>query len=306
MACSWCTCCPVTWIFLAMSAAALLSASDRVSMLHSAASHGKLLLSPRDDSVQKVISSWLLVPKSFFGHFYAVGLTASSLCIIGLYFEFDFSFGYLSRGLCGVRTVSGGLSSKDGVFVLGLLWLHEARRLYECIFVHRWGRGLMSLLAYSVGLLHYILAPFAVLCEVETGSSSNVERWRPGLGQLIGMILVVVASVVQHIAHRQLAELRMDTRLASTNHHQSHKLLPHRGSFRRVSCPHYTAEIFLYFGLLLVAKMGGEGSGGLCSMFCFVVVNLSVSAYRMHAWYEGTYGEAFKIHRRARLLPGLW
>ncbi len=295
----------MTWIYLAMSAAALLSASDRVSMLHSAASHGKLLLSPRY-SVQKTISSWIYVSKSFFGHFYAVGLTVSSLCIIGLCFEYDFSFGLLSRRLCGVRTLSGDLSSKDAIFVLGLLWLHEARRLYECIFVHRWGRGLMSLLAYSVGLLHYILAPFAVLCEVETESSSSVERWRPGLGQLIGAVLVVVASVVQHIAHRQFAELRMDTRLAATtSHHQSYKLLPHRGSFRRVSCPHYTAEIFLYYGLLLVAKMGG-GGGGLRSMFCFVVSNLTVSAYRMHAWYERTFGEAFKTHRRARLLPGLW
>ncbi len=89
--------------------------------------------------------------------------------------------------------ITGHLSSKDAIFVLGLMWLHEARRLYECIFVHRWSHGLMSLLAYSVGMLHYILAPITVLCEVEieTESSSSIERWKPGLGQLIGAICLL-------------------------------------------------------------------------------------------------------------------
>ncbi len=304
MVCSWCACYPVTWIYLAMSAAALLSASDRVPMLHSAASHGKLL--SLRGSAEKKISSWMYVPKLFFGHFYAVGLTVSSLCIVGLYFGYDVCFGLSSSGSCGVQMITGHLSSKDAIFVLGLLWLHETRRLYECIFVHRWSHGLMSLLAYSVGMLHYILAPFAVLCEVEieTESSSSVERWKPGLGQLIGAILFVVASVVQHNVHTQLAELRMEK--STTSHHQPYKLLPHQGFFRRVSCPHYTAEIVLYFGLFLIAKMGGGGGIALCSMLCFVVSNLSVNAYRMHAWYERTFGEAFKAHRRARLLPGLW
>ncbi len=290
-----------------MSTAALLSASNRVSILYSAASHGKLL-SQRDPVEKEKMSSWILyVPKSFFGHFYAVGLTVSSLCIVGLYFGFDFPFRLLSRGPCCMGMVHGHMSSKDAIFVLGLLWLHEARRLYECIFVHIWGHGLMSVFAYGVGLLHYIIAPFAVLCDVQTEESRtniSVERWRPVIGQLIGAILVVVASMAQHNAHRHLSELRMDKSITTTTHnHQPHKLLPHRGIFRRVSCPHYTAEIFLYFGLLLAAKMGGNG---MLSMLFFVVSNLTASAYRMHGWYERTFGEAFKTHRRARLLPGLW
>ncbi len=292
-------------MYLSMSAAALLSASDRVPMLHSAASHGKLL--SQRDSVGGKKSSWMYVPKSFFGHFYAVGLMVSSLCMVGLYFRYDFCFGLLSSGpRCSMQKTTGHLSSKDAIFVLGLLCLHEARRLYECIFVHRWSHGLMSILAYSVGMLHYILAPVVVLCqvEIETERSSSDERWTTGLGKLIGAVLFVVASVVQHNAHTQLAELRMEK--GATRNRQQYKLLPHRGSFRRVSCPHYTAEIFLYSGLFLIVKVGGGGNFSLCSMLCFVISNLSVSAYRMHDWYERTFGEAFKAHGRARLLPGLW
>ena len=115
--------------------------------------------------------------------------------------------------------------------LLALFQLHAARRLAECLWLHRFSRGArMSAPLVLAGALHYVFTSFALL-------PARPREWRPyswrgaeaeeaaldgavggatfgtaldALVAALGLALFLGGSLMQHLAHRQLAALRGD------------------------------------------------------------------------------------------------
>lgn len=62
---------------------------------------------------------------------------------------------------------------------------------------------------------------------------------------------------------------------------KSHKI-PHGDWFDMVSCPHYLAEIIIYFGILVVL---GFDHTFWWAVFGFTLSNQTVAAKFVHRWY---------------------
>lgn len=261
----------------------------------------------------------LRFPKSWFSHFYAVGLVTASAAI------------YVS-------------SPFQSCFVCYLLLAHLARRLFECLFIFDFGDSTISSAAYLLGMLHYVLLPFALsdfsrfsLFVVDVDSRTMFSalptvRWgslyAKGGGEpinynpivcLLGVVIFAVSNVGQHVTHRHLAAMRGRAEkggrsgkggggevIASNTVHnpnpEQHSVL-----FAYSTCPHYSFEIGLYLGLLIAdhSTVLFEKASFICacvraSLLLFVCCNLGVSATMTHEWYaterkkRGTKGDGAK------------
>lgn len=85
-------------------------------------------------------------------------------------------------------------------------------------------------------------------------------------------VYFLVASSVQHVAHRTLAEARPVVGKYG---------IPRGRLFDRVACPHYTAEIAIYTLFAMETRQ-------ICSvlMLAFVLINLADSGARTMSWYR--------------------
>ena len=78
---------------------------------------------------------------------------------------------------------------------------------------------------------------------------------------------------------------------------------PHGFGFDYVGCPHYTAEIAIYFSFFILQPT----SIPLFCMLLWVVANLSVVADSQYEWYNENFAEEVsKIRGWKRLLPFVW
>lgn len=101
----------------------------------------------------------------------------------------------------------------------------------------------------------------------------------PSLRTFICVPLFLVASGVQHDCHHYLFSLEKYT-------------LPTHPVFTRVVSPHYTAECAIYLSLAFLAAPEGElVNKTLLSSFCFVAVNLGVTAGTSRQWYRAKFGD---------------
>jgi hypothetical protein len=103
--------------------------------------------------------------------------------------------------------------------------------------------------------------------------------------------------------------------------------LPRGGFFDLAVCPHYTAEIAVYVGLIAVqaggaAVFGGRGGApppGACAdpapavtapgavlLAAWVAANLCVTGARTRAWYVSTYPRDQRVRYTAAVVPFLW
>lgn len=170
--------------------------------------------------------------------------------------------------------------------ILVPLWLaHLARRLGECLALHVWSDATMHVAVLAFGLAHYVGANVTLAAALAGGECAEPARLLPpaSLDTLPGAVLygtgvaaVVVGQVAQHLAHAQLAALRRG---------RTGYALPSGGLFTLSSSPHYTAEVLIYGGLLLLA-----GSAAAGALAVWVAVNLSLSALATSAWYRRTFG----------------
>ena len=325
--------------YVALSTVALLTLLDAarlpwaLRLLKELTEHGKryrpgatLATSTRWGLVSAV--SFLLklrIPKTWFAHFYAVGLVTTSAAV------------YCS-------------SPFQSCIMLYLFILHLARRLYECSFVHAFGDSTMSSAAYIMGLLHYIILPLAlsdfstfnfIVLDADsggsvtsTGSSPNLRvklvqqpsdydddedsRGRvkglnpnrlslemltnnnPSVLLVLGLILFVASNIGQHVAHRHLAAMRGGGANANATKNEArgsqgtHTLNPekHSALFFYSTCPHYSFEIALYIGMMaadypavLAGKERAATAAVRAAIVLFVAANLGVSATTTHHWY---------------------
>mmetsp|Transcript_27981 Transcript_27981/g.56165 ORF Transcript_27981/g.56165 Transcript_27981/m.56165 type:complete len:337 (+) Transcript_27981:26-1036(+) len=304
-------------IYITLTAAALLSIVSPA--LNSLSSHGKTrLLSNKchgnnnHESVccslyQRIRnfvlhSNYLSVDKGRFIDFYAVGSIITTITII---------FNYLKWS--GINTTT--ITEHKHWLPAYLLLIHLVRRFYECMWVQKSvSTSRMHIAGYLLGVIHYLCLPFVFIPinqELEQKSSSIVESFIVSMGCLY-------FQYQQHLHHVILGNLRPNKTTSSTGEINSYRI-PKGGWFDFVSCPHYLAEIMIYFMLAVLiqiqtdtAMVQDEESGILYQIHAqkhFIVLiwvstNLSISAEKTHAWYISTFGKAYP--RRKRLIPFLW
>ncbi|XP_062185949.1 polyprenol reductase 1-like [Phragmites australis] len=189
------------------------------------------------------------------------------------------------------------------VFVLLLMEIQVLRRLYETEHVFHYSPSArMHIMAYLTGLFFYVAAPLSLAssCIPEAMQylqgqiaefivkgrarmpdlvidSSSLLRPLLKLGwcQWIGAVIFILGSLHQMRCHAILGSLR--------EHKDSDEyVIPCGDWFSRVSCPHYLAELVIYFGMLIAS---GGSDIPVWFVFLFVITNLSFAAVQTHRWY---------------------
>ncbi|CAF3111961.1 unnamed protein product [Rotaria sp. Silwood2] len=200
------------------------------------------------------------VSKSYFLHFYIIGL----LINIPLFLFYRLS-------LC--------------LFLIFIC--HMFRRLYECIYIHKFGQNsTMSFIHYLVGLIHYPFVGLTIIID-DKYAYKNISI----LNYCLSLLLFIIASYIQYYVHLTLAK----------NHRTINEYYPIPNGywpFEYFSCPNYIAEIFIYISFLFVSHR----TSCFMSLIIWVIVNQCLSALLSHRWYCQHYGQMYPSKRRA-LIP---
>eukprot|EP00611_Tribonema_gayanum_P015178 TRINITY_DN26989_c0_g1_i1.p1 TRINITY_DN26989_c0_g1~~TRINITY_DN26989_c0_g1_i1.p1 ORF type:complete len:296 (+),score=19.98 TRINITY_DN26989_c0_g1_i1:53-940(+) len=284
------------WICLTL----LCMVVTMIPALESMSEHGKLL------SGSDGTTMWwqrLSVPKRLFTHFYVAGFVFVTIVLAWHSPQARACLLPTQHGPASGNTVTCRL--RIDVLVVALLFqAHLARRVGECLYVHRWGRARMHAAAYAVGIAHYALAAFTLAVELPGGANSKQipsHRDTPvgtRIAHLAGILLFLAANAGQNAAHRHLASLKADTSAGTDTTSYS---IPTAGLFNNVSCPHYLWEIAIYASFVMIT--GGQVLS-MALMLVWVITNLSINAAHMHAWYRSHFKD-YPVRRR-RLVPFLW
>ena len=226
-----------------------------------------------------------------------------------------------------------------------LLLTHLIRRYCECKWVQKSSSSSqMHFAGYLVGILHYFSLPFILVpypcyhsaCDEDDNPfpgacSDDMDMQHAPIKKLINVFAIIGCiyfQYEQHMHHLILARLR-NNEPASAMYS-----IPVSGWFKHVSCPHYLAEIMIYFMFALIMHNGPHtpvqsdvrgwekhlpahspdtASLTLTTIFkskhwillVWVIVNLSISAMRTHDWYLKNFGGTYPAQRK-RLIPFIW
>jgi 3-oxo-5-alpha-steroid 4-dehydrogenase 3 len=252
-----------------------------------------------------------LIQKKFFLHFYGCGLLSFAVLYLGASFA--------------APTMDQNPSLSHST-TLVLLVIHLSRRFYECVYVHRWtSQSKMHLAGYLVGIMHYILLPFvfvSVPCSqvavsslhVRDSESSSSRNWIITAASLF----CLWAQYQQYRHHCLLARLRSpnndNNTLKSKSDAKSKTVysLPVGGWFRFVTCPHYLAEILIYFAFAILLEMQMQMQIHRDDthyvhtrrfrhffLLAWVATNLTVSALTNHNWYTKHFPNHTQLGRKA-------
>lgn len=112
----------------------------------------------------------------------------------------------------------------------------------------------------------------------------------PTLRTFLCVPVFLIASGLQHDCHHYLFSLKKYT-------------VPTHPLFSRIVCPHYTAECAIYLSLAVLAAPEGETvNKTLASCFCFVAVNLGITAATSKQWYRAKFGET-AVQGKWKMIP---
>lgn len=218
-----------------------------------------------------------------------------------------------------VASIAARVSQSPG-HAAALVWLfaiHARRRIYECLFIAAPSSARVPFALAMFGGLHYLFAPATLLPAACGGFVNILHGLNAEATYLFGLCLFVVASLIQARVHDALGHIgrRAQSRARAGQH--DYPLPTARDSYAFSFClaPHYTAEVLLYAGLLLmraaapiVWPSSGEPevvyadhasrecaggplgafliSAGPLLMLAWTVANLSVTAARTAQRYE--------------------
>lgn len=222
-----------------------------VGVVRNLSSHGKTF---------EAISISISVPKKWFLHFYVVGFIYS----------------------LAVFVLNGTYS-----FAALILLIHVSRRCYECLYIHAWRPdSKMHLVAYIVGLVHYVVLPWNFTIPT-LPQSCDLPM------QVLGAMICLYAQYEQHMHHRLLAKLRRE-------HPSCRYVLPTGRAFEWIGSPQYLAEIVIYIGFLLLLQ-----SKGAAALLLWVTSNQVLNAWWAHEWYLNQFDD-YKKQKRKALIPYLF
>jgi hypothetical protein len=155
------------------------------------------------------------VPKSYFLHFYIIGLVIN----IALFAFYRSSFLLFTIFIC-----------------------HMFRRLYECMYVHDFRpTSTMSFIHYLIGIIHY---PFVGLTIITDDTYSYESSSILTFG--FAFLLFMNASYIQYRVHLALADNRH-------TENENYPIPNNYWLFEYLSCPNYIAEILIYISFLLIS-----------------------------------------------------
>lgn len=241
-----------------VAALLIIAAAKAFPHFHRFLHYGKLvkldeskLDSPLPPTVNYLAS--VSVPKAWFSHFYIL-------------------FTVLQWGIFA-RWPTWVLSNSKYLYVWVMLTLQATRRLYESVYVTKWGNS------SRMNVSHYILG-VCFYCGVSMACWSGLSRNSPVfqfkmLDFVIWTVFVIV-SIEQYRNHRHLALLVKYS-------------VPSRGLFSVVSCAHYFDEIVVYFVVALEAWTHETVTAtdyAFWAISAFVFVGLSVAAVETRTYYK--------------------
>lgn len=282
---------PVIYILLTLAAIASLSSP----LLSQLALHGKTRIHHVfDENAKKEINA-VRVEKSFFARFTKFSNHARFQVSKRHFFHF-----YLTGTIWAVFIL---WDQSGNNWVHYLLYIHLIRRCYECRFVHKWN-GTMHIAGFALGMLHYILLPYVFISARKDDNNDDKQEL---VLNIMGTLLNLFAQYEQNFHHRILAHCRNDDKQRGICYS-----IPRGRWFQFVSCPHYFAEVIIYFsfGILLHSMIGNYSSVAMADerdrtpvetlrvacfilepfkhaiLFLWVTVNLAVSAKSSHKWYK--------------------
>ena len=312
-------------IYIILTAAALLSIVSPA--LNSLSSHGKTRLfsnkchdNSNHDSIGSSLfqrirnfllnSNILSVKKSRFIDFYAIGSIFTTIIIL----TNNMMIGSTDED--DINTTTSTPATEHTLWLpMYLLLIHLVRRFCECLWVQKSvSTSRMHLAGYLLGVIHYLCLPFVFIPvdhDLEQESGNRVKLFMAIMGCLY-------FQYQQHRHHVTLGNLRPNDTTSSSGGINSYHI-PKGDWFEFVSCPHYLAEIMIYFIFATVIQiqtaetaMGQNEESGILSrlhthrhwlVLLWVTTNLSISAERTHEWYSSTF---HAYPRRKKLIPFLW
>lgn len=206
--------------------------------------------------------------------------------------------------------------------------IHVVRRIYECLYVHDFGKNSkMHVFFYFLAMLYYVMIPAALVDlpydgkHIAVKSSHQEVTWAITATVTFGLW----AQYQQYRHHILLANLRnkpsshgSSLRSKATSTVDAYTI-PMGGWFCAVACPHYTAEILLYVSYVLLIALDGRLQPDLAaptilavlhefrfySAFLFCFCNLLFAALASHVWYGQKFGDKYKSLHRKAMIPGI-
>ncbi|GMJ01406.1 Polyprenol reductase 1 [Hibiscus trionum] len=242
-------------------------------------------------------SSKFTVPQRFFSHFYMVATVWTTILLLATW---TYSFATTSRS---TETIEHRYGVWHAVFLLLLMEAQVVRRLFESLYVFSYRQSArMHIFLYLSSICYYIAAPLSLCCScapevfrftlnlLSQFISEEGKKLMPaaiggvdvsgvmkvGWYQWVGSAIFLWGWIHQLRCHAILGRIR------AHGEHADGYVIPRGNWFEIVSCPHYLAEIVIYFGLV-VASGGGDLTIWL--LLGAVVVNLVFAAAETHRWY---------------------
>ncbi|KAL0210743.1 hypothetical protein P9112_009041 [Eukaryota sp. TZLM1-RC] len=137
-----------------------------------------------------------------------------------------------------------------------LYTLHCLRRLLESLFVHRYGSHRIGFLNFFAGISYYFAAPLSVFVS----SQFEPVYFMPFNITVVLTIFFIFISFIQFSCHLCLSRLKKYT-------------LPSMLWFRSLVCPHYSAEITIYFLIIFYFSESLNSLALPLLVFVFVFIN---------------------------------
>ena len=160
-----------------------------------------------------------------------------------------------------------------------LLFFHSSRRILESIFITKFSQRRMHFINFLAGLTFYAMAPMTIAyCSHLNDPISHQAR-------SLLIVLAIILNILQFLAHFELASLPKYT-------------IPTTFLFAKVTSPHYTIEILLYFIYFL-------SSINVLTflMLVFVILNLTHQSIMTYKWYNEKFGSEFRSYHRSIIIP---
>lgn len=158
---------------------------------------------------------------------------------------------------------------------------HLFRRLYESLFITKFSNlKTVRFPLFIFGVSFYLFSCLTIFLQSKTIQFN-----------ILTILFFSYGNLMQYQSHTFLASLRRE------NDKKYH--LPKGGWFEYITCPHYLAEILIYFSLFLSSMTLTNGL-----LLFFVILNLISSACDTYDWYCDKFPD-FPKERRI-LIPYLF
>ncbi|KAL4896660.1 hypothetical protein BDV59DRAFT_171168 [Aspergillus ambiguus] len=241
----------------------------------------------------------LRVPHSYFTHFYIASVLSSVFWALLLILHTP-SFQAIASRIHPDRLHAPSMSIHQVMLCWFLMLVQGLRRLSECFLFAKPSSSRMWFGHWLVGIAFYVAISVAIWIEGTPALLSHPFTLDdvkvtivPSLRTFLCLPLFLFASGVQHDCHHYLFSLKKYS-------------LPTHPIFRRIVCPHYTAECAIYLSLALLAAPPGHFlNKTLLSALVFVAVNLGVTAAGTKTWYRQKFGDD-AVRDRWIMVPGVY